>query len=206
MRRVQKCILFMDIVGSSKLWKKHSETMTISLDKFMKRITNLVEYYEGMIVKMMGDAFMIVFNDVTQAYSMSFKLQSMSPIMVESDTIKLRIGMCFDDMNEKKYKLQNCELIDYFGNAVNTASRMESKVSKVGGFAVGMSHINNDDINILESLMPINFSYKISHYKSDCKLLLRRSGRLLNNHHIYCKDIKKLHGIDKLYVISVFPK
>jgi hypothetical protein len=38
-------------------------------------------------------------------------------------------------MEEKTYKIQNVNLRDFFGNAVNTASRMESKVSESGGVA-----------------------------------------------------------------------
>jgi hypothetical protein len=36
-------------------------------------------------------------------------------------------------MDEKTYSIQKVDLRDFFGNAVNSASRMESKVSEVGG-------------------------------------------------------------------------
>jgi hypothetical protein len=36
-------------------------------------------------------------------------------------------------MDEKTYSIQKVDLRDFFGNAVNASSRMESKVSEVGG-------------------------------------------------------------------------
>lgn len=36
-------------------------------------------------------------------------------------------------MDKKTYNIQKVELRDFFGNAVNSASRMESKVCEVGG-------------------------------------------------------------------------
>jgi bis(5'-nucleosyl)-tetraphosphatase (symmetrical) len=45
----------------------------------------------------------------------------------------LRVGVCEGHMDEKTYSIQKVELRDFFGNAVNASSRMESKVSEVGG-------------------------------------------------------------------------
>ena len=58
-----------------------------------------------------------------------------NPLVINKSKIILRIGICQGPVMESKIKIQGKELIDYLGNTVNTASRMESKVSKEGGFA-----------------------------------------------------------------------
>ena len=57
-------------------------------------------------------------------------------LVAGAEYIKIRMGICCGDMSMQKVKIQNKDMIDFFGGSVNMASRMESKVSEVEGFAL----------------------------------------------------------------------
>ena len=54
-------------------------------------------------------------------------------VILAEKAYNLRVGVCQGNMDQKTYRIQKVDLKDFFGNAVNTASRMESKVCEVGG-------------------------------------------------------------------------
>jgi class 3 adenylate cyclase len=74
--------------------------------------------------------------------------------VTKSEKLKLRIGICSGKMIAKNCKIQNVQLLDFFGDVVNTASRMESKVSEEGGVAF----TSVDDIS--EQMKSISKKYK----------------------------------------------
>jgi hypothetical protein len=85
-------------------------------------------------------------------------------------------------MVHKDIKIQNKILKDYFGNSVNTASRLESKVSDVGGFA--FTYIGNiDEENEIKNLIK-NLKVDIIKYKDDKIKKRERSSRLLTDEQI----------------------
>jgi class 3 adenylate cyclase len=126
-------MVFTDVVGSSKLWSDDPYTMAIQLEEHHKLVDSLSGKYKGWIVKTIGDAFMVYFEPSSE--SLLNALRFSKEIIKQEIKYNLRVGVCLGNMEEKTYKIQNVNLRDFFGNAVNTASRMESKVSESGGVA-----------------------------------------------------------------------
>ena len=115
-------ILFTDIVGSSKLWSDDPLTMTEQLKKHHILVNNLAEKNGGWIVKTIGDAFMVYFEPTKESLINALRF---SRDLVRNETkYNLRIGACFGNVDEQTYKIQKVDLRDFYGNAVNTASRI----------------------------------------------------------------------------------
>ena len=125
-------MLFTDVVGSSKMWSEDPQTMSIQLDKHFKIMDNLARNYGGFVVKTIGDAFMIYFSKSENSLE---KAVDFAVEVIKIEELPLRIGICSGNMTAKKCRIQNVELVDFFGDVVNTASRMESKVAEQGGIA-----------------------------------------------------------------------
>ena len=123
-------IMFTDVVGSSKLWSDDPQEMKIQLDKHFTLMNNIAKQHNGFVVKTIGDAFMIYFGKGKG--SLQNAINCAKKILL-SENLPLRVGICQGNMEEKSYNIQNANLRDFFGNAVNTASRMESKVAGEGG-------------------------------------------------------------------------
>jgi hypothetical protein len=203
-------ILFTDIVGSSTLWAKNPIAMKKSIDSHFQTVLKLSRIYDGLVVKNIGDAFMLFFkgkNSLEKAILFSIEL-------IKKEHLQLRIGICEGPIEIKKYNLQNCLLSDFFGTTVNTASRMESKVAEPGSIAFTI--ISSDDKHqtdvdkILENISHfhiINYvkSKDINKCKINLKLFLKRSGRMLTGNHILtnCEQIDKLKGVNPVqaYII-----
>ena len=123
-------IMFTDVVGSSKLWSDNAETMSEQLNKHFILMDSIAKKYNGFVVKTIGDAFMIYFGIGKGSLQNAINC---GKEILNKENLPLRIGICQGNMQEKKYHIQNADLRDFFGNAVNTASRMESKVAGEAG-------------------------------------------------------------------------
>lgn len=124
-------MVFSDVVGSSKMWSDDPVTMIGQLEAHHKLVDSLASKNNGWIVKTIGDAFMVYFEP--SEYSLFNAIKFSKELILNEKAYSLRVGICEGHMDEKTYSLQKVELKDFFGNAVNVSSRMESKVSEVGG-------------------------------------------------------------------------
>jgi class 3 adenylate cyclase len=124
-------MVFTDVVGSSKMWSDDPITMSKQLEGHHKLVNSIAEKNKGWIVKTIGDAFMVYFESSEDSLfnAVNFAKQ----VILGEKSYNLRVGVCQGHMDQKTYRIQKVDLKDFFGNAVNTASRMESKVSEVGG-------------------------------------------------------------------------
>jgi adenylate cyclase len=125
-------MVFTDVVGSSKMWSEDPKTMDVQITKHFDLMDGLARKRGGFVVKTIGDAFMIYFpkSDKSLMKAVDFAVE-----VHNSEQLPLRIGICSGKMRAKKCRIQNVELLDFFGDVVNTASRMESKVAEPGGIA-----------------------------------------------------------------------
>jgi class 3 adenylate cyclase len=126
-------MLFSDVVGSSKMWSDDPLSMSKQLLDHHELVNNLSEKYGGWVVKTIGDAFMVYFESSDKSLVNALKFSK--DLTKLEKKYKLRIGVCSGNMEARSYRLQKVDLKDFFGNAVNTASRMESKVSDARGVA-----------------------------------------------------------------------
>jgi adenylate cyclase len=201
----KRCVLFTDIRQSSLLWQKHGAKMKNALKKHNSQVTKLCKLHNGFIIKMIGDAFMIGFRIPEEAIGFAYDmclLQKEEPVLVDkSDYIKIRMGICCGDISIQKTKIQDKDMIDYFGGPVNMASRMESKVSDVGGFAIsiyGEKKVNQVMMNIFKNRPNLKYKLNLYTYKS-CEEV-KRSMRLLSNvqSNIECFDADILKGVGEV--------
>ena len=124
-------MVFTDVVGSSKMWSDDPITMIGQLEAHHKLVDTISQKNNGWIVKTIGDAFMVYFEQSDSSLFNAIKFSK--ELILSEKAYNLRVGICQGHMDEKTYSIQKVELKDFFGNAVNSASRMESKVAEVGG-------------------------------------------------------------------------
>lgn len=123
-------IVFTDVEGSSKMWSD-DPTMFEQLQNHHKLVESIAEKNSGWIVKTIGDAFMVYFEPSEESLVNAVKFSK--ELILSEKAYNLRVGVCQGHMDQKTYRIQKVDLKDFFGNAVNTASRMESKVAGKGG-------------------------------------------------------------------------
>jgi hypothetical protein len=203
--KVDGVILFTDIVGSSLLWKEREKQMYTSLEKQEDLFASIAKTHKGLIIKTIGDAFMIYFDNVKDAVLFSIDIQKelkRKPIKIGNKKLEIRCGFTYGPLIKKVNDVQNCTVDDFYGNTVNTASRMESKVSDVGGFA--FSSLGKFDEKDVKDILDKECTYKIIKFTENAKdIEFKRSGRLLTKSHQYAvKDVDKLKGIKEVEVYS----
>lgn len=199
-------ILFTDVVGSSNLWKSNESYMINALETQSRRMDKFTKKNKGMIIKTIGDAFMISFPTLENAIQCAIDTQKdlvSNPIKIGKSKLAIRIGIASGPAMKTITSIQGKKLDDYLGNTVNTASRIESKVSEEGHFAFAYLDDNEVDTDNIDDLLEkndvkvtmISFSNKGDEVK--------RSGRVLTEVHrrIY-KNVKELKGIDKVNVYN----
>jgi class 3 adenylate cyclase len=196
------CILFLDLVKSSDKWTNNEKEMLSVLKTISAMFDKQVDKYNGMIIKSIGDAYMIKFNTLKDGLEFALFIQNNlkeNPIKIKKDNISIRIGMCYGDVYEITQDIQNYKLYDYLGNTVNTAARIESKVCEDGEIAFASTEELSKDIEeLLKDYKKelISFTNKGDEHK--------RSYRILNDiqKHIY-KNIEELKGVDEIDVYKI---
>lgn len=197
----QKTLLFTDIKGSSEFWSKNPEQMFKALNEHENQMIKLSKKYNCIIVKSLGDAFMIAFDNLKGAIDLSIELQeslNKTPIKIGNKKLQLRIGICGGEVYEKVCKIQGHDVIDYFGNVVNTAARLESKISDVGGVAFAYD-------GKVEDLKLDKYKVNAIEFKEDCRVSDRkRSERLITDVQLYIsKNVDELDGVNEILVYKI---
>ena len=116
-------ILFTDITGSTTFFKTHGDISgRLMLQRHYDMLSPIIKYYEGTIVKMMGDSIMVLFDDsykaVKAAIQMQRRLSEYNVNLPWNELIRIRIGI-----NSGKGIIEDS---DVYGNVVNEASKLIS--------------------------------------------------------------------------------
>ena len=198
---VKLSVLFTDIVDSAEKWRYSKEDMIKSLEQQSILFDNLSKKHKGIIVKSIGDAYMVSFKKIEDSIKFAIDLQNElkeNPIKVNNKNINIRIGICYGEVHETIIELQGHKMIDYMGNVVNSAARIEGKVCKPGN-VVFSSFDENIDIKDLLKDYKVDF-IKFKNEGDEAK----RSSRLLTDvQRYYYKDIKELKGIKEIEVYHI---
>jgi predicted ATPase/class 3 adenylate cyclase len=110
--------LFTDLVGSTRLWERHSTAMSAALARHDEILHAAISSHRGSVVKSTGDGVHAVFADAESAVRAAAEAQRMlgtEPWEVP-EPLKVRMGL-----NTGAAERRNG---DYFGTAVNRAARL----------------------------------------------------------------------------------
>lgn len=190
-KKVVGTFLFTDIVQSSKLWLKHNNKMSKAIEKHEKLVESLAKKNKGMIVKSIGDSFMLFFKGTTSVnralqFSIDFmKHLKKKPIKVGRSRLCFRVGGAYGKALEHASNIQGKRLYDYFGNAVNLAARMESVVANKGEIALSFYD---------QKKWKPKYIHEIRDYRKGCKIPKnrKRSERLVSSYSCFIPE--KLKG------------
>jgi adenylate cyclase len=144
-------ILFADICGFTSISEKMSPSaVSLLLNDYLSRMTEVIFKYEGTLDKYIGDAIMAVFGApldmpdhagraIRTALEMQERLAEWNAERREGPPLRIRIGINsgkavageIGSVNKKEYTV--------LGDTVNTASRLESSVAKPGAVVIGQN-------------------------------------------------------------------
>ena len=142
-------VLFADIVGFTTMSEKMSPSaVSLLLNDYLSRMTEVIFRHEGMLDKYIGDAIMAVFGApldmpdhaqraIRTALEMQERLAEWNAERPEGPELRIRIGINsgkavageIGSINKKEYTV--------LGDTVNTASRLESSVARPGTVVIG---------------------------------------------------------------------
>jgi adenylate cyclase len=142
-------VLFADIVGFTSMSERLSPSaVSLLLNDYLSRMTDVIFRYEGTLDKYIGDAIMAVFGApldmpdhaaraIRAALEMRERLDEFNAERRDGQSINIRIGINtgkavageIGSVNKKEYTV--------LGDTVNIASRLESGVAKPGTIVIG---------------------------------------------------------------------
>ena len=211
---IEKVILFNDIIGSTKQWNKYGNRMLKEIERVTTIVNNLLKKTNGVLIKMVGDSYMIAFDELLDSivFAVKFddKLNNTKSLL--DKRLLFRTGIYYGKVIEKHMKIQKCIMKDFFGSVVKIASRLESKVSDENSIAIGIKthKILTDVLNFLKDK---KYKYEIIDFEKTCKKHIQNnnitSKKFLASRHIHerCKSLKKLKGVAKnITVLKIMKK
>ena len=194
-------IIFIDIKNSILLFNKYSLLFFKIIKKLNLIIHTFLKKSNGTLIKKLRDGYMIFFKNSQCLQSIIFiielqKYLQNKKINIKGDRIYIRIGLSVGDMIKYKEKVQNSTLIDYYGNNVNIASRMESSISPIGGFA-----LHNFSYEKIKEKIPKELRLYI---KNNYNIKIKKNVKLNN---LKCKNkVKHFNNIKLNQIIIFYPK
>jgi adenylate cyclase len=142
-------VLFADISGFTSMSEKMSPSaVALVLNDYLSRMTEVIFKYEGTLDKYIGDAIMAVFGApldmpdhaeraVRAALEMQERLAEWNAERSEGPRFRVRIGINSGKVVAGEIGSVNKKEYTVLGDAVNTASRLESSVAKPGSVVIG---------------------------------------------------------------------
>lgn len=209
-KTVRRAIYFNDIVGSSKLWKAHPEQMFGALSQFVQLANKTIKRFpKGRILRFMGDSLLIDFESEFKAIEFALELQAalkMNPIQISGDKyLQIRSGIAYGQLKKVDLNLGGCKSVDYYGNVINTASRMESKASPIGGLAVAVISKNQQEVDKILKIVSKFSHFKVSsvtEFAANQQCSISQSQK---RNTILCQNATMLHGVEPTIAIKISP-
>lgn len=223
-KEAELTVLMVDVRDSSRQWVRDAAGMAMALDDLARAVRAAARQTHGRVVKCIGDAFMLVFDAPEQGVACAFRLQSRREA-ARRRGLQLRIGVAHGPVLARRWAVQGCAQWDYFGNTVNTASRLESRSSPVGGFAVGLTPSRPELRERVEAALELGRAacerdgatarVAAVRYRARCGAGagagaargrgLVRSARLVPFSQQRCEPLRGLHGVAALeaYVVTL---
>jgi class 3 adenylate cyclase len=152
-------IMFTDLRGSTEMYDKAGDVFAYKLVKtHFQILTQTVRQFSGAIVKTMGDAIMATFSRPLDGFLASLEmLKKIEQMNESSQTSGYQIGLKVGLNEGPALAVVNDERIDYFGQSVNIAARVQG-LAQAG--EIWMTQSILDSPGVLEKL-------STSHYKSE---------------------------------------
>jgi class 3 adenylate cyclase len=114
-----QCLLFTDLVGSTKFYLAEGDSIAFAhVREHFMRIYEAVKLEDGAVVKTIGDACMVAFNEPHKAFRAALEIQRRFPEGGLRVRMTLHHGPCLA-VNLNSH-------IDYFGSTVNYAAKIQS--------------------------------------------------------------------------------
>ncbi len=114
-------VMFTDIFGYTRMMGEDENQTLALLEIHKKSINAAVNKHNGSIIKMIGDAFLILFDDSASAVACALQIQNdqaqYNQQVEQSKRFQIRIGIHYGTVTHRED--------DVFGTGVNVASRLE---------------------------------------------------------------------------------
>ena len=118
-------VLAADVAGYSRLMgEDEAGTLSALRNLRTKTFVPIVDQHQGVIVKSMGDGWLVEFASVADAVNCAIEIQEK---LAEEKNIKLRVGVHLGDITHEEE--------DIFGDGVNIAARLQ-EIAQPGGIVI----------------------------------------------------------------------
>jgi class 3 adenylate cyclase len=119
----EQTIFFTDIVGSTKFYNEVGDAKAFAeVRSHFQEVFQFVKSHRGVVVKTIGDAVMASFTSPADALAAAIEIQKAFHVFRSSTSVRLRISIHSGPV----IAVQLNTGLDYFGNTVNHASKIQS--------------------------------------------------------------------------------
>jgi len=151
----EQAILFTDIVGSTKFYSQVGDAKAFKeVRAHFQEVFGDVRAHHGVVVKTIGDAVMAAFSSPQEALAAAVEIQRRFHLLRADTSIRLRISVHSGPV----IAVQLNTGIDYFGNTVNFAAKIQG--------VAGACEIAMSDMIYTRHLPASGFTYPIDKRKS----------------------------------------
>jgi class 3 adenylate cyclase len=128
-------LLFTDMVGSTRFYATRGDAEAfIQVRRHFAEMFEVIAAHDGVVVKTIGDAVMAAFVEASAAIRAAHAIQRLFPAGREDLDIRVRISLNRGSCIAVRFNAD----IDYFGNAVNLAAKLQGS-AEAGQIAISTS-------------------------------------------------------------------
>lgn len=156
------CVMFTDLSGFSRHVEKFGIIHFLqTIHESQRLLIPILEDHDGILLKIEGDSYLVIFRNITKALQASIKMQKSLIKYNKNKSKEEQVLLCVGLGYGKVLKIGDS---DVFGVEVNTASKLGEDVAKAGEIFVTESVKENSDkkekFSFLEVKTPTIKTYK----------------------------------------------